>query len=230
MSYIFLLLSFLLTAQTPVSTDPEPSMTISATGKVEVPANQIQFRINMNAVAESPQQAYALHQKREEALVDLLKKYEVTEKDISYEPISISKIRHYDRENADKVEYQTQQTVALTLHDFEIYEKIQVGLISHGFDNFSGHFTNTEIEKAKNEALRRAINEAREKATLIARETGVSLGPVTRIDYSFDDVQPYLREEMQMKAVASDSGLMEYKQSVSVSARITIHYAIQTDD
>ena len=230
MSYFFLLLSFLFVAQPKATKDPEtPAMTISATGKIELPADQIQFRINVNAEADQPQEAYKLHKKREKALVQLLDEYNVSEEDIGYEPIAISKARQYNREDSEKDMYQTRQTVNLTLEDFDVYEKIQVGLIANGFDNFSGSFSNTDMEAGKDKALQRAIQKAKEKAQLIARETGVNLGPIIEINYSFDDVQPYAQEQMQMKAVANDSGMMKYKQTVTVSARISIQYYIKQD-
>lgn len=224
MSYLFLLLSFLFVAQ---PADPDPKgLTISATGKIELPADQIQFRINVNAEAENPQEAYELHQQREKALVELLDKYNVDEEDIGYEPMSISKIRNYNRESDEKPIYRTQQTVNVLLEDFSVYEKIQVGLIQNEFDNFSGSFSNTDMEAGKDKALRRAISEAKEKAEIIADETGVTLGPIVDISYSFNDVQPYAAEQMQMKAASNDGSLLKYNQTVTVTANITVRYAI----
>lgn len=227
MSYLFLLLSFLFVGQ-PVDTDPgTQGLTISATGKVELPANQIQFRINVNAEADKPQDAYELHKQRENALVQLLDKYDISEENIRYEPIAISKVRDYNRDAEEEPGYQTRQTVTVTLQDFEIYEKIQVGLIENGFDDFSGSFSNTDMEAGKDMALEHAISKAKEKAELIARETGVELGPIVEIAYNFDDVQPYAVEEMQMKSMANDGSLLKYDQTVTVSARISLRYAIK---
>lgn len=227
MSYFIILLSFLFAIQTQPA-DPEPNgLTIGATGKIELPANQIQFRININAEADKPQNAYELHQERENALVQLLDKYNVEEKNIGYEPISISKIRNYNRESDEKPIYQTQQTVNVLLEDFGVYEKIQVGLIQNGFDDFSGNFSNTNMEAGKDKALRRAISKAREKAEIIAEETGVNLGDIIEISYNFNDVQPYARETAQMKTASSDGSLLKYNQTVTVTARISIRYAIE---
>lgn len=226
MSYFIILLSFLFAMQAQ-PTDPEPNgLTIGATGKIELPANQIQFRINVNAEADNPQDAYELHQEREKALVQLLDKYNIEEKNIGYEPMSISKIRNYDREPEAKPVYRTQQTVNVLLQDFSAYEKIQVGLIQNGFDDFSGNFSNTDMEAGKDKALRRAITKAREKAEIIAEETGVNLGDIIEISYNFNDVQPYAQETAQLRAASNDGSLLKYNQTVTVSAHISIRYAI----
>lgn len=226
MSYFIILLSFLFAMQVQ-PTDPEPNgLTIGATGKIELPANQIQFRINVNAEADNPQDAYELHQEREKALVQLLDKYNIEEKNIGYEPMSISKIRNYDREPEAKPVYRTQQTVNVLLQDFSAYEKIQVGLIQNGFDDFSGNFSNTDMEAGKDKALRRAITKAREKAEIIAEETGVNLGDIIEISYNFNDVQPYAQETAQLRAASNDGSLLKYNQTVTVSAHISIRYAI----
>jgi uncharacterized protein YggE len=224
MSYLLILLSFLFVTQT---TDPEPkTLSITATADVELPADQIRFNININAEADTPQAAYNLHQKREKALVQLLDKYEIKEDDISYEPVSISKKQQYNRDKEQEPTYQTQQTVNIVLRDFSVYEKIQVGLIENSFDNFSGNFMNSTVEAGKEQALRKAVQEAKAKAQIIADEAGVNLGSVMNISYNINQVQPYARESVELKAQSDSGSLLKYNQTVTVSATISMDYEI----
>lgn len=224
MSYFIICLSLLFAFQTG---DPDPKgLSISATGQVELPANQVIFNINVNAEEDTPQAAYDTHQAREKALVQLLDKYNIKEEDISYEPISISKVRNYNRDSEEEPSYQTQQTVNVILRDFDVYEKIQVGLIQNSFDNFNGSFTSSNSDEGKDQALRKAIQEAKRKAQIIANEAGVDIGSILEISYNVNNAQPYVRETAQLKAQSDSGSLLKYNQTVTVTASVSIRYAL----
>ena len=219
--FSFLLISFSINAQDP------GFLTISSEGSVELPADVIQFNVNVNAEGNTPQKAYNLHKQREEALVRLLEKYDIEEKNIRFEPVAISKTNAGRPYNKEEAIYQTRQNVSLTLSDFEVYEQIQITLIEEGFDNFSGNFLSTEAEKGKDRALRRAISNAKEKARLIADESGVKMGNIVAIDYSHRQIGPaYARSNDMIAVQASENRLMKYDQVVTVMADITIKFEI----
>src|SRR6056297_2425427 len=219
--FSFLLISFSINAQDP------GFLTISSEGSVELPADVIQFNVNVNAEGDTPQKAYNLHKQREEALVRLLEKYDIEEKNIRFEPVAISKTNAGRSYNKEEAVYQTRQNVSLTLSDFEVYEQIQITLIDEGFDNFSGNFLSTEAEKGKDRALRRAISNAKEKASLIADESGVKMGSIVAIDYSHRQIGPaYARSNDMIAVQASENRLMKYDQVVRVMADITIKFEI----
>jgi uncharacterized protein YggE len=231
MSHLLLLLAFVFTAQTGDTTAPpdaDKGLSISVTGKVELPADQVQFNINVNAEADTPQAAYELHQKREKALVELLDEYDINEENIRYEPVSISKSRNnYNRGSDEKPFYRTQQSVNVTFENFEIYEKIQIGLIENGFDNFNGSFGSTKHEEGKAEALRKAIQQAKEKAQIMAEEAGVELGQIVDMSYNYQQARPYAADTMQMKASASESGsMLKFNQSITISATVSLRFNI----
>lgn len=202
-------------------------LTISSEGSVELPADMLQFTINLNAEADSPQEAYNLHKEREKVLVQLLDKYEISEEDIHFEPISISKSGRVSRNSNNEPVFQTRQLVSLTLTDFDIYEEMQVTLIEENFDNFSGNFMATDAETGKDQALRRAIQSAKEKAQIIAKAAGIKLGSITGIDYSHNQYQPVsARSRDRMMMGNSENQLMKYDQVVTITANISINFAI----
>ncbi|NGP76016.1 SIMPL domain-containing protein [Balneolaceae bacterium YR4-1] len=202
-------------------------ITISSEGSVELPADIIQFTVNLNAEGDSPQKAYNLHKEREKVLVQLLDKYAVEEEDINFEPVSVSKTnlgRPYTKEESV---YQTRQMVSLRLSDFDVYEKIQISLIEQDFDNFSGNFLSTKAGEGKDTALQRAIRAAKEKAAIIAQEAGIKIGRIVGIDYSHRQIGPvYARSQEMLSVQSSDSQLMKYDQVVTVTANITIKFQI----
>ncbi len=238
MSYLFILLPFLFAVQPQSIVQTQdtihPShhktrqLSVTVTGEVQLSADQIIFNINMNAEGKTPQAAYNLHKKREKALVHLLDKYNIKEKNIRYEPISIRENhRRQGKNNNYDTTYTTRQQVKLTLSDFDVFTKIQIGLIEHNFDQFSAHFTSSEMEKGKTKALKAAIDKAHEKAQLIAAQTGVELGPVLQITYGSAQ-RPSPMAAFRVKAAESNSGsMLKYHQTVTVSATISIHYKLR---
>lgn len=224
MRYFIIALSLFILTGTAHAQDNQQTISINGSAEVLVPADQISFRINLNAVADTPQEAYDLHKKRESALVQSLKKHEIAEEDINFEPISINKTydNQYPRDKKERI--QTSQSVVLSLDDFDIYEKIQITLIENDFDQFSGQFTSSKSDAGEDEALKKALKLAREKGDIIAEETGLTITGIQNINYSFSrrPPQPMMMERAYQKA--SDGGLMEFDQTVSVSANIAVTY------
>ena len=224
MTYLLFFLSFLFLANTPPHTSDV--LSVSAEGSVELPADIIQFNINLNAEAGTPEEAFKLHKKREEVLVQLLDEYQIKESDIDFQPVSISKSRRYAGPNSEEITYQTRQMVSLTLRDFDNYGSIQVELIRADFDNFSGHFLSSEEESGEEEALKNAIQAAKEKARLIADEAEVKLGPITKISYRESHHQPYEIKQYASVRAESDNRLMKYNQTVVIRATVQIDFEI----
>ena len=206
----------------------ERTITINMSASELLPADLVIFNVNINAEADTPQEAYQIHKERESLLAKLLKQNDIKEENIDYEPIRMNKVStNYRNENDSKVT-RTNQSVSLTFDDFSIYEKIQVTLIENGFDSFNGQFSSTEISEGKEQALISAIESAREKAKLIANTSGVSLGPVQNINYSDHQVGlPQKSGVMTMEAMRSDASMMDFGQTVSVTANINISFSIE---
>jgi uncharacterized protein YggE len=229
MTYLFLLLSFLFIGQAQPKPKPSHELALTVEGTVKLPADRIIFQINVNAEGSSPQGAYQLHKKREKALVNLLDKYNIKDKNIRYQPISISRQQRRINSHKDSTIYATRQQVNLTLSNFDTFEKIQIGLIQHNFDQFSSQFTSSKLKEGKDEALQAAIKKAKHKAHLIAKTAGVALGPITQIQYQQVHIfTPQASRAMKFSAAkqVSPGSLLKYKRMIAVSATITIHYAL----
>ncbi len=222
MRHFILLLTIFFIAGT-AQAQNENVISINASAEVLVPADQITFHINLNAGAETPQEAYDLHKEREKALVEALKSNDIAEENIDFEPISISKTynNQYPREEGE-VHVRTSQSVILKLEDFDTYEEIQIVLIENGFDEFSGNFSSSELDQGRDEALKKALDSAREKADIIAGETGLTITGIKNVTYSYNQGPPRPMM-MEARAKSSDS-LMEFDQTVSVSATVSVTY------
>ncbi|PAU93089.1 SIMPL domain-containing protein [Aliifodinibius salipaludis] len=219
MRYFIILISCICITAT---TQAQNVISINATAEVLVPADKIAFQINLNAEGDTPQEAYNLHKEREKVLVQELKKHDIKEEDLTFEPISINKTYNGSYRNEENKRIQTRQNVIVTLKNFDIYEEIQITLIENNFDEFSGNFTSSEAEEGENEALKEALKIAREKAEIIANETGVTITGIKNISHSYNSRPP--RPMMEMTSAKSSDSLLEFDQSVSVSANVSVTY------
>ena len=213
------------TAQT-MAHPPQPAtISISMSATELVPADQIIFNITINAEEETPRMAFNKHKEMESLLASLLQKMNIDKKNIQFQPVRINKSYRNNRE--DKFS-QTNQQVSVSFSDFALYEELQITLIENGFDTFNANFSSSEIAEGKEEALISAIESAREKALLIAKTSGVSLGDVKSINYGDYTVQPYpaARGLMMEMDMAKAPSLMDFDQTVSVTANISIEYFI----
>lgn len=202
----------------------EHAISIHSSASVEIPADRIAFHINLNAEAPTPQEAFDLHKKREEVLLELLKKHQIEKKNINFEPVAISRTNVHREDQEPRI--RTRQNVTLALSDFDRYEEIQIALIENGYDEFNGNFVSSEAESGKDEALKQALRTAREKAELIAKESNLQLEAIQSIDFSYNQSPP--RPMMEMAAFQQDrsksSLISEYGQSISVSASVSVKY------
>jgi len=213
---------FLLAA---VSAQAQNEININTTASVLVPSDQISFRITINAEADTPQQAYELHKKREKMLVNLLKKHKINERDIKFEPVSINRVNEGRYDNKEREYIRTRQTVVLTMDNFDLYEKIQLTLIENDFDEFSGNFMSSKTEQGEEQALKKALKLARSKAETISSETGLTISGIKNISYSYRQGPPQPMREMA--AMKSSDSLMEFAQTVSVTASVSVSYGFE---
>lgn len=213
-------------------TDLKRTITINMSASELLPADLIVFNVNINAEGKTPKEAYKLHQERESLLADLLKKLDIKEENIDYEPVRMNRRQlNGNRYNNEKPEYitTTNQSVSITFENFSMYEEIQMALIENGFDSFSGRFSSSKIAGGKEKALVSAIHAARERAELITQTSGVKLGDVSNISYSDHHIGIPRKSDssMEMMAMSRDASMMDFSQTVEVRASVNITYFIE---
>ena len=214
------------TAQT-AQKQPE-TIQISMNATEYVPADQIIFNINITAEDDSPREAFNQHKKMEALLASTLKKMNIDEKDIRFQPVRISQRNtNYDLNRREKYSV-TNQQVSLTFSDFKLYEELQIALIENGFRSFGANFSSSKIDEGKEKALISAIESAKQKAKLIAETSGVKLGAVKTINYGDYTVTPHSDIQFRMVAQAESApSMMDFDQTVSVSANISIEFYLE---
>jgi len=202
----------------------QEKISINMTASESIEADVIVFNININAEGDTPRNAFSLHKERETVLANLLKKFDINEEDINFQPIRINK--RYTNNGKSQLSATSQQ-VSVTFTDFEIYEDIQLTLIENNFDSFNGNFSSTKMEEGKEKALLSAIEAAKQKAEIIAKVSGVTLGNVINISYSdYVVTRPKSYARTEMMTMDASSSMMDFAQTVSITANVSIEFAI----
>jgi uncharacterized protein YggE len=228
-SLLFFGISCTTLAQQPIS---ERTITINMSASELLPADLIVFNVNINAEGKTPKEAFELHRERESLLAELLSELSIKEENIDYEPVRMNRRQiNGNRYNNEAPEYitSTNQSVSITFEDFSIYEDIQLTLIENGFDSFNGKFSSSNIAEGKEKALISAIEASKERAELIAKTSGVELGPVSTIDHSdhYIGIPRTTANSMEMMSISRDASMMDFSQTVEVRASINIRYFIK---
>lgn len=227
-SLLFFGISGTILAQQPVS---ERTITINMSASELLPADLIIFNVTINAEGETPQEAYEIHRERESVLAGLLKELNIKEENIDFEPIRMNRRRvNGNRYNNQEPQYvtNTNQSVSVTFHDFDMYERIQLTLIENDFDTFNGQFSSTKIAEGKEKALISAIEASKKRAVLIAKTSGIEVGDIYTINYSDHQVSiPRKVNSMEMMSMAADASMMDFAQTVEVRSNINITYFIK---
>lgn len=203
------------------SDNPAPVISVDATGEVTIPADIIQFNIQLTQYSESAREAFREHKKLEEFLTDLLLKEGISSDDIKTEPVSIRSRTRGEQQHG----FQTNQSVTLKLQDTEQFEDMQLVLIENNFDNFSGQFSSTKIADAEDEALNKAVSEAKREAGILAKAAGVRLGGIQAIHYSGSDV-PYRAAKMEMSYDGSSGSLLQFEQTIPVQKNVQVVFKL----
>ncbi len=229
--FLFTFFTFNLNCKTvaqPIEGTNNRTLSINMSAVELIPADLIVFNININAEAKTPKEAFDMHRQRETLLAGLLKRFDIEEENIRFQPVRMNKRTNYDNRNNRVEIVQTNQQVSVSFSDFSLYEKIQITLIENGFDSFNGNFSSSKTEEGKEKALASAIKNAKERARFISEQSGVKLGEILTIGYSEYQInQPVVSGYENKMLFDSPESMMDFAQTVSITANISINFLIK---
>lgn len=214
----FLLLNILTLAQS----NQETIFIIQANSEISVPANQIIFRITIQEDNNDPEQAYNIHKNKEEQLVKLFNEFSIPDSNIVYSLLSISQPMQLKGNNS----YRTSQNIILKISDFKMYEKLQVGLLKIGINNFNSLFSSTEINSIKERAINKLISDAKNEAEIYAKNLGLTVDNVKEIETRIGRVDAG-QPTYFVATPNTDYTLLEIPQSYSVNVFAKISFYLK---
>lgn len=194
--------------------DPSRSITLSATGKTYV-LNNI-AKINFTAITQGTDSQIVQKENNEQVsnVIKGIKSLGISEKDIKTINYSLRPEYDYNWCKKDKddfsqcppkiIGYRLDQSIELTIRDFQKIESVINLLAENQVDQVSGvRFEIEDIEKVKNLARVDALKKIQEQAQVISKETGIRLGKILEINENF--VVPYYRSMQASKEEVAPS-------------------------
>ncbi len=219
-----LLAVFLFAAFTPATNAYKQTgtITVEAGGETEVTADLIYFHVNITQFDKDAREAFTRHKDQENYLTSRLIEEGIDERHIFANPISISGTRRQQEGSG----FETRQQVTIRLDDVTRFESMQIALIENGFVNFSGNFSSTRFEEARDEALSRAVKEAERQARILADAAGKQIVSVLSIEYG-SSYEPYPRLRSASMAFEADSGsLLQFERTLPVKENVKVVFEL----
>lgn len=215
---LFALVHFTVLFQT-INANAQPgTITVETAGETEVAADLIYFHVNITQFDKDAREAFQRHKVQENYLTSLLKEEEIDERHIFANPISISSTRRQQEGSG----FETRQQVTIRLDDVTRFETMQIALIENGFVNFSGNFSSTKLDQAKDEALTKAVQEAKRQGDILAQAAGKSITDIHSIQYgSPGGTYPQMRG-VSMAFEADSGSLLQFERTIPVSEHVKV--------
>ena len=199
---------------------PANHIEIEATATVHVSADLVKFRVTITQFSKNAKEAFQLHKEQEAFLTELLLEEQITDSNITANPISISNARNPAREEG----FETRQTVYIQLDDVNQFESMQLTLIENEFTNFSGSFASTEGAGAADEALKKAMEKVGYKAELIAESIEKEIYSIYKVVTGREgNVSPRRSESLVAYDISAGS-LLQFERSIPVQQSVIVYY------
>lgn len=192
-------------------------ISVEATGKAYVVPDVAKVTLGVKTEAKTAEEAVTQNTQKMNTITADVKALGIEEKDIKTTGYSLNPKYIYSEKDKKDIQdgYTLEQTIEVTIRDFDKIGKIMTTATKDGANNISGlSFVVDDPENAKAKAREEAIAKAKEKAKQIAKDSGLKLGRVINF-YEFEDYGYYPMEPM-----AADS-YMAGAQSNMVTPRIT---------
>lgn len=230
MKKIVLVLAILLCATWAYAGDNDRTISVTGVGEVEIAPDTGNLNLGFRTMDADLAKAKADMTAKMDALIDALKKFNISEKDIQATQLYI--YPNYTTSNDGKTTlqgYDVSRSITVVFKDLTQTDAILDASIKAGANTFNGlSFSYSKEDELKQQALDKAIQNANNQADSLAKSFGVKRGKVMNIT----TVQSYMaRNDMAMlKAEADTGGGAGYTPGqVKVNAQISVIYGIADD-
>ena len=172
-------------------------ITVTGKGKINLPPDNICVNLSFEIIRDTYEETMEASKKALDMLRDVLKQEGFDRKDIKTKQIMVDvefdsykdhdlwkkKFAGYKRQHDLKIEFST---------DGKKLSRILILLaICPICLNFSIQYTIKDLEQAKNQLLEKAVLDSRNKAEILTKASGVRLGKVNSINYSWEEIMVF---------------------------------------
>ncbi len=207
-------------------------ITVEATGKAYVVPDVAKVTLGVKTESKTAEEAVSENTKKMNTISSDVKSLGIDEKDIKTTGYSLNPKYIYSEKDKKDIQdgYILEQTIEVTIRDFEKIGKVMTSATKNGANNISGlNFVVDDTEGAKSKARAEAIAKAKEKAKQISKDSGLKLGRVINF-YEYEDYGYY------PTPMAADGYMAEAQTNMvtplitpgekEVSLRVTLTYKV----
>lgn len=206
---------------------------VSGAAQVELAPDQALIWTNVRTLAYTAEEAQGENAEKATRILEALRELGVEEEDIRTHNITIWQRWDYTREQRIFLGYEARHNLVIKIRDLEKAGTILDRLVQVGqaeLDRFE--FQLSDRSSAETAAVELAIQQARSRAEAMARAAGVKLGAPVRIVDETDvrsSARDYYRGYIFAEAAAAYSETPAQPGLISVEARVTVDYEIESD-
>lgn len=169
---------------------------VKGRGKLSVSPDTIQLNLNLKDVHKDYEETIKASSKDTETVKECIVKAGLAKKDVKTTYFNVD--TYYESYHDKKGNYKSKFAGYEYRHDMhikfpndnKILSKVLTALSKSKLPiEFSIKHTVKDIDKVKNELLAKAIEDSKEKAVVLAKASGVTLGDIITIDYSWVDFE-----------------------------------------
>jgi hypothetical protein len=188
-----------------------PLVTVTGTGEVKVPPDEIVLNIGIEVRDKNLDAARRQNDERVVALLNFLKKSGIDAKNIQTTNLSVYPNYAGEYGQTTPQFYTTQKSVTVLIKEIKRFDEILTGIYKTGTNRVDGiEYRSSDIQKHREQARKLAVQSAKQKATALAGELGSKVGRV----YNIQAVEagfpgPLYRGQMankMMESAAADAG------------------------
>lgn len=228
MKYIFTLMilsSFIYASEK----ESFPIITVHSTSEVSALANNIIFTVIIKTKSTNPNKVYSDHKILEKKLLDLFRKFQIPDTNITYSLLNLnsySTTRRKNGQDEDVYYYTSNQSVTILLKNISSYLDFQLALLENGFHQFRSKFSSSNITGLKELGYKRALNIAEKNASIIVSNMGKKLGKIFEVVAEADEKFNFEKPTIQRYYRDESRSLTNISQNVIVKTKLKVTYCI----
>lgn len=226
MKKIVLILAILLCA-TMAYAETDRTISVIGSGEVEIAPDTGNLNLGFRSMDADLAKAKADMTAKMDALVEALKQFNISEKDIQATQLYIYPSYATNEGKTTLQGYDVSRSITIVFKDLTQTDAILDASIKAGANTFNGlNFSYSKDQELQQDALAKAITNANEQADFLAKSFGVKRGKVMNITTTLSYMP---RSDMgMMKAEADTAGGAGYTPGmVKVGAQISVVYSIE---
>lgn len=224
MRYLVLILSIVCTL-TAYSQENKRFIDVNGTAEVNIPADRIDFNIQVRVVSQTISESKKQVDASVKQIMDLLKKYNISEDDIDESPVLLGKNYEYDSGKREQKGFFASSDINFKLKDLTKYYSLSDELAGiRDIESANSSYNLNDFEKYNRQAYEKALKAASEKASYMCDVLDVKKGKVLEIDENNQNIPMQLNSREMFK---SDAGGAVISGNVNITRSIRVRYEIE---